>query len=158
MRYKHTKEELEIVVKQSLGIRDLCRKLNIIPAGGNYKTLNSKIKKWGIDTSHFTGSAWNVGERYKPFGKKRKLEEILVENSSHVNSSSLRKRLLSEGIKENKCECCNLTMWLDKPIKLELHHSNGNNSDHRIENIELLCPNCHSYTDNYRGKNINKLV
>jgi len=153
MKYKHTKEELEQFVKKSLSITDLCKQLSIIPAGGNFKTLKKKIKDWNIDISHFTGSAWNVGNRYKPFGKKRDLKDILVENSTHTNSNSLKGRLLKEGLKEHKCESCGLEKWLDKIIKLEIHHVNGNNFDNRLENIELLCPNCHAYTDNYRGKN-----
>ena len=56
-------------------------------------------------------------------------------------------------MKEKKCECCGNTEWLGKPIPLELHHINGINSDNRIENLEILCPNCHSFTENYRGLN-----
>lgn len=153
MKYKHTKNELQEFVKKSLNMTDLCKQLGITPAGGNFKTLRSKIKNLDIDTSHFTGSGWNVGSRYKPFGKRKELKDILVIDSSHTNSNSLRGRLLKEGIKDHKCESCGLEKWMDKPIKLELHHVNGNNTDHRIENIELLCPNCHAYTDNYRGKN-----
>jgi Zn finger protein HypA/HybF involved in hydrogenase expression len=84
------------------------------------------------------------------------IEKILVENSSYVSSNSLRKRLLKEKIKEPKCECCGATEWLGKPIALELHHVNGIKDDLRIENLQILCPNCHAFTDNYRGKNQGK--
>lgn len=57
-----------------------------------------------------------------------------------------------------KCEFCQNSLWMLKSIKLELHHKNGINDDNRLENLELLCPNCHAYTDNYRGKNINAPV
>ena len=59
MRYKHTKEELEEAVKKTLAIAGVCRELNMKACGGNYKTLHAKIKEWKIDTSHFTGAAWN---------------------------------------------------------------------------------------------------
>ena len=85
--------------------------------------------------------------------KTYKLEDILIKDSPYRSLSKLKIRLISEGIKENRCECCNNTMWLGKPIKLELHHINGINTDNRLENIQLLCPNCHAYTDNYRGRN-----
>jgi transposase-like protein len=84
------------------------------------------------------------------------IEKILVENSSYVSSNSLRKRLLKEKIKEPKCECCGATEWLGNPIALELHHVNGIKDDLRIENLQILCPNCHAFTDNYRGKNQGK--
>ena len=59
---------------------------------------------------------------------------------------------------EYKCECCNNTEWNGKPIPLELHHINGDNTDNRIENLQILCPNCHAQTEHYRGKNINGRV
>ena len=60
--------------------------------------------------------------------------------------------------KENKCEICDASTWLGKPLKLELHHVDGNRNNNLIDNIQLLCPNCHSYTGNYKGKNIRKMV
>lgn len=83
------------------------------------------------------------------------LESILVENSSY-QSNKLRIKLLKAGIKKHKCETCNGTEWNGKPIPLELSHKNGNNSDHRLENLEMICPNCHALTDTYRGKNWGK--
>lgn len=80
------------------------------------------------------------------------LEEILVEGSTY-QSNKLRLRLLKAGLKEYRCEKCNNTEWNDQPIPLELNHINGDNSDNRLENLELLCPNCHAQTDSYRGKN-----
>jgi hypothetical protein len=84
------------------------------------------------------------------------LEKILVEHSSYVSTHHLKERLLKEGVKEHKCECCGSTKWMGEPIALELHHINGVKDDLRIENLQILCPNCHAFTDNYRGRNINK--
>ena len=86
-----------------------------------------------------------------------RLEDILVENSTY-QSNKLRKRLLAEGIKEHRCELCNLREWMGKPIPLELDHINGNNADHRLFNLRIICPNCHAQTDHYRGKNRGKAV
>lgn len=119
---------------------------------GNYQTIKNKIKEFDIDISHFTGQAWNQGKRYRQINKPKPLEEILKENSPY-QSYKLKERLLKNGLKEYKCECCNNTEWLGKPIKLELHHINGNHNDNRLENLQLLCPNCHSFTDTYRSKN-----
>jgi Zn finger protein HypA/HybF involved in hydrogenase expression len=152
MRYKVTKEELENAVKKSESVASVCRILNIRPVGGNYRTLHSKFKKWNIDSSHFTGQGWNVGLKFKP-SVKRPLSEILVEDSDYGSISKLRGRLIKEGVKEHRCESCKLTEWLGQPIPLELDHINGINTDNRIENLKVLCPNCHAQTPNYRGRN-----
>lgn len=153
MKYSYTEQELEDAVKRSFSLAGVCRILGIRPAGGNYFTVKRRIKKLGIDSSHFTGKGWNVGERFRPIAKTIPMSEILVENSTYMSSNGLRKRLISEGYKPFKCESCGMSEWLGKPIKLELHHKNGNNSDNRLENLSILCPNCHAYTDTYRGKN-----
>lgn len=153
MKYKFTKEQFEKAVKKSLSIAQVCRELGIVAVGGNYKTVHSKIKLWEIDISHFTGAAWNVGERYRPVKEKAPLSEICIENSTYTSSNSLKKRLYAENVKEAKCECCGITEWQDKPISLELDHINGINTDNRLENLRILCPNCHSQTHSFRGKN-----
>ena len=83
---------------------------------------------------------------------KWNLEEYL-EKSADIQTNKIRARLLEEGYKEHKCECCGLTTWMDKPIPLEVHHKDGNRHNNTIENFVLLCPNCHAFTDSYRGKN-----
>ena len=65
----------------------------------------------------------------------------------------LKKYAIENNLLFNKCYKCGLTMWNDKPLKLQLHHINGDNRDNRIENLQLLCPNCHSQTDNFCKKN-----
>jgi hypothetical protein len=152
MKYKFTEEQIKDAVQQSLSIASVCRVLGIRPCGGNYKTLHHKIKKWSIDTSHFTGQGWNVGLKFNPH-PKQPLNEILVQNSSYLTGTKLKKRLINEGLKKNVCEVCDLDSWMDKPIILELNHINGNNLDHRLENLQILCPNCHSQTSTHRGKN-----
>lgn len=62
-------------------------------------------------------------------------------------------RLIREGLKENRCEICNITEWLGKPLNMQLHHKNGDGLDNRIGNLEFLCANCHSQTDTYGGRN-----
>lgn len=156
MKYKYTIERLKKAVKNSLSLSQVCRELQIRPVGGNFKTLSLKIKENNIDISHFTGKAWNTGTRFTKFSREYKLEEILVENSPYKSSSKLKNRLIKEGLKDSKCEICKNFKWLNQEIKLEIHHINGINTDNRIENLQVLCPNCHAFTDNYKGKNINK--
>ncbi len=150
-----SREAYEEAIRNSLSIAQVCRYLHIKPVGGNYRTIHQAIDLYNIDTSHFTGQGWNSGERYSPVVKKFPLSRILV-NPSRYNSNNLKRRLLSENIKEYRCErCgrCGLSEWQGQKIPLELHHKDGNNSNNEIGNLQLLCPNCHALTDNYRGKN-----
>ena len=154
MKYKYTKEQLEEIIKDVLSTAELLRKLNIRPAGGNYKTIKNYIKLYDIDISHFTGQGWNKGVRYRPVNKIKNIEDILIENSTYTNTSKLRIRLIKEGLKENKCEICDIEKWNNMPISFHLDHINGNNMDNRILNLRILCPNCHSQNDTYCGGNI----
>lgn len=153
MKNNKTKEEYENAVNNSYSITQVCRELGISPVGSNHKNVRKKLDEFEIDYSHFTGQAWNTGLNYKPFNRKIPLSDILVENSSYSHTSQIRERLIKEGIKERKCEKCKNTEWLGEPIKLELNHINGVNDDHRLDNLEILCPNCHSITPNFGSKN-----
>ncbi len=155
MKYRFTDDQLIEACETSLSIAQVLNKLGLVPAGGNYTTIKNKIANLNIDTSHFTGKGWNVGERYKPFHPLIPIKEILVEHSAYTNTYHLKDRLLKEGIKEYKCENpeCGLSEWHGKPIICELHHINGDSTDNRIENLIILCPNCHSQTEHFRGRN-----
>ena len=148
---KYTEEEFIIAVKTSTSIRQVLNKLGLKEAGGNYSITKTRIKNLGLDTSHFKGQAWNKG---KTLGPRKPVEELLVNDRKHpYQSFKLKNRLLQEGIKIHQCECCGITEWRGKPTPLELDHINGINYDNRLENLRLLCPNCHAQTDTYRGRN-----
>lgn len=149
-----TKEEYETAAKISLSYAGMCRYLGLSPRGGNYATIKKKIREYNIDISHFTGKGWNVGLRFRP-QKTYKLEEVLQKDFPY-NTQRLKNRLFESGLKEKKCECCGLDAWNGKEIPLEIHHMNGDRTDNRIENLQILCPNCHAQTDGYRGKNENR--
>ena len=151
---KWSRENLEKIVKQNFSYAGILRDLNLEPKGGNYPILKKKIKEYNIDVSHLTGKAWNQGERFQQFHPVKSLKDILIENSSYSNMNKLRQRLIKEGYKSNCCEKCKRTEWEGYPIPLELHHINGIREDLRIENLQILCPNCHALTDNYRGKGL----
>ena len=149
---RYEDDELIEAIKTSFSLAEVLRKLSVRDAGGNYDTLKRKISRLNLDISHFTGSAWLRG-RENPFVRQRALEEILVQDSTYVNTHSLRKRLIAEGIFEHRCASCGLETWLDNKIPLEIDHINGDRRDNRLENLRLLCPNCHALTATYRGKN-----
>ena len=148
-RYSYSETELREAVKSSGGIRQVLNKLGLKEAGGNYETTKRRIQFYGIDTSHFHGKVWNKGQI---IGPKNPIETYLKENKV-VQSNNLKKRLLKENIKQYKCECCGITEWMGQPTPLELDHINGVKTDNRLENLRLLCPNCHAQTSTYRGKN-----
>ncbi len=144
---KERKEFYIKLIKESHSLLEVCKKANIVATTGNYDTLKKLIKENNIDISHF--KRCNL---FKGSTEKRDIEDYLS-NKFTIHTYALKNKLLSNGIKEHKCECCGSTEWLGRPIPLELHHINGDNKDNRLENLQMLCPNCHTFTDNYGGKN-----
>ena len=149
----YTKEEFILAWNESKSMAEVLRVLSVVPAGGNYHSLYSAAKELGLTKSHMTGQGWNKGGVGTNKGKELNL--ILVKDSS-LSSHNIRKRLINEGWKEARCESCKLEEWMGGPISLELDHINGDRFDNRIENLRILCPNCHAQTDTYRGKNISR--
>lgn len=136
-------------------MRQVLHILGLKEAGGNYSQIRKYLDLYRINSSHFTGPGWSKG--LKGIGKPRiSLENILVKESSY-QSHKLKKRLFLAGIKFPKCEECG---WAQKNSDgyspLELDHINGDHRDNRLENLRILCPNCHSLKPNHRGKNIKK--
>ena len=82
--------------------------------------------------------------------------DALLGDGRRTHRGSLKARLLHAGIKTNNCEECGVSDWRGAPISLALHHVNGDPADNRLENLQLLCPNCHSQTDNFAGRNARK--
>lgn len=140
------------LIKESFSLNEVCRKAKICNTTGNYKTLKKIIEEEKIDISHFKRCKNNT----LATNKRRPIEEYLTTNST-INSSRLRRYLLESGIKERKCERCGCTVWMGEEIPIELHHINGVNNDNRLENLQLLCSNCHSQTENFGGKNQQKV-
>jgi Zn finger protein HypA/HybF involved in hydrogenase expression len=149
---KYTIEQLKEAISTSFSYREVMRKLNIIPAGGNYQSLKNIIKTNNLTSmlSHFTHSCWNKGKKFPT--TRTTLDEYL-NNKKTITSHKLRILLIKFNIKEYKCENCNLSEWLGQPISLELDHIDGNHNNNLLKNLKILCPNCHAQTPNYRGKN-----
>ena len=146
---KISKEEAENIVKRCSSIADFCRAVGWEPKGDNYKTFHKYVLEYGLDTSHFSGQKSNIGNKNNKAFEKSVKEYV---KSKSVRSSTLLKKLINEGIKERRCECCKNTEWLGEEIPLEIHHKDGNHFNNDIGNILVLCPNCHAKTDTYRGR------
>lgn len=144
--------QLRQVVPECRSYRSVLLKLGLIPAGGNYVQVKYRILELGIDINHFTGQSWNKGLRYE-LGNRVPLDVLLVADS-RVQSFKLKQRLFKAGLKEPKCELCGWNKKaLDGRIPVELDHINGSRNDNRIENLRILCPNCHSLQSTHRGRN-----
>lgn len=154
--YRVNDDELKAAIKNSTSIRQVLLSLNLNETGTAYRIFKRRVKNLSIDTSHFTGKAHLKGKKHN-WATKTPLKTILVKNSSY-GTSYLKKRLIDEGLLEYKCYGvgCGITAWLGKPIVLQLDHINGDPEDHRLKNLRLLCPNCHSMTETFAGKNKGK--
>ena len=143
-----TPETIKLLVETSKSIGDICKKLGYAITGYNCNRIKEIIANEGLEM--------------KPVDKclcgnsRIPLNEILVDNSKYNNNYRLKIRLIKENMLEYKCSgknCVNIGIWLGKPLSLQLDHINGINNDNRIENLRFLCPNCHSQTETYSGKN-----
>ena len=151
MKHIYEKEFLSEQVKLSSSIAEVARRLKLRDKGSNFKTIKKYIDLYGLDVSHFTGQRWNKGKHNTEEAALIPLE-LILQNNTNYKSHSLKLRLFESGLKERKCEVCGIKTWQNKPITLELHHINGDHYDNRLENLQILCPNCHSQTGNFRGK------
>lgn len=146
LRRKYSREKFAEAWLSSSSIAQVAKKLGCNATGGGYVTLKMAARELGLG-DHMTGQGWNVGWESNPARERTiPLSDILVNNSTYTMIWRLKQRLLRKGVLKYKCSLCGLTEWNGKPITLQLDHINGVRLDHRVENLRLLCPNCHSAT------------
>lgn len=149
---KWTIEQLKSAVAESKSVRQVLGKLGLKQAGGNYAQIKKYLAKLNIEKSHFTGPGWSKGLRVTT-NPGVPIEKILVNNSDY-QSFKLKKRLFEAKMKLKRCEECGWSKTAkDGRLPLELDHINGNSRDNRLENLRVLCPNCHSLKPTHRGRN-----
>lgn len=141
------------LVKNSTSLGQILLHFGLTYTGSNSRTLKNRIKQESIDISHIKlGINSNKGRKFR-HKKMAKLSDILTTNSSY-DRHRLKKRLVNECNFQYMCSSCGVSdTWNNKPLTLQLEHKNGINNDNRIENLCLLCPNCHSQTDTFSGRN-----
>lgn len=152
---KYTEEILIPIVKDSVNMAEVLRKLGLKYTGGSHSNLKRMIHKYGIDMSHFTGSAWRKGP--VPGGPEKKTpDQILVVRdplSRPECAFRIRRALLEIGT-PYQCAICGLgPEWHGKVLNLQIDHINGIRTDNRRCNLRFICPNCHSQTENFGSKN-----
>ncbi len=149
---KYNLEELRILIKEAVESSKSMAEAGT-KVGINFKTFKKYAKEFGL----FVPNQKCVGIKKKSKGQLP-LEDVFNGLYPKYTKSRLRIRLINEGYKEHKCEMCLLSKWLSGKIPLELHHKDGNSENHSFNNLEILCPNCHSLTDTYGSKNISDEV
>lgn len=137
-----TDDELKKIVQESTSFVQVQKKLGYTGNSGSIpNTLKDVFDKKNIDYSHFKGHAWNK--------EISKYEDALTDFGTH-DWSKIKELLFQE--REYRCECCGITKWNNKYIKLQVHHIDGNHNNNTRNNLQILCPNCHSQTDNWTYK------
>lgn len=154
---KYTKEILEPLVKESISIAEVIRKLGLKEAGGTHTHISRKIKEFEIETSHFLGQRANCGKDHRGGPKKKTWQEVLIKRTKGKRQKSFRlRRALIESGREYKCDKCGQKPeWNGKPLMLQVDHKNRDWLDDRKENLDFTCPNCHSQTEGWCNSNGN---
>jgi RNA polymerase subunit RPABC4/transcription elongation factor Spt4 len=134
---RYTEQDIINNAKEVGSMAALLRSLGLKSAGGNHANMQRILDRLEVDTSHWHRQLWSKGK-------------FLKCKDTYISTDSLKKFLTNE--RGNKCEMCNLSTWQGMPIILELHHIDGNRFNNVADNAQLLCPNCHSLTDNWRNR------
>lgn len=149
----YTKELLQNAVDNCINFTQVCKYLGKIPKGGTYQHIQSKIREYNIDTSHFLGQASHTGVRHTGSAKKKRWEERLVSGYKRRMKSQVIRRALQESGRKYECGECGLgSEWQGKELTLHVHHIDGDWSNCVKENLEFLCPNCHAQEEDREHK------
>lgn len=148
-----TEEQLIAAVKYNSNISEVIRALGLKTLGNNYKTINNYIHKLNLNTSHFNYDRSSQLSQARKNIKQKPLEDVFISNGLYSNTKPIKCRIIKEKLIDYKCKICNIDSWNGQKLSLHLDHINGINTDNTLENLRFLCPNCHSLTSTYCGKN-----
>lgn len=147
--WKMDSKAFKELVENSVSYTQILKYFGYSGTGGSGVTLRERIKKENIDCSHILKN--NKGRNFL-HRKAISLNKVMIKNSTY-SRGFLKKRLLKDGILQNRCEICGLqNKWQGQEIVMILDHINGINNDHRLENLRMLCPNCNSQTITFAGR------
>lgn len=150
-------EKLREVAAKVKSSSQAARELGLSDSGGTLTRLRKLILENQIDISHWTGQAWSKGSTSLEDGRikssaQRQGEPFCI--NSRTNSTYVKSLILKKELLPYKCSICNMDpAWNGRELRFQLDHINGIRTDNRLENLRLICPNCHSQTTTYCGKN-----
>lgn len=145
-------EDIAAAVSDQPSLAAAMRSLGFVPSSAGYRRLRKAIDRTGADTSHLLGQGWARGRTFP--GRRRKPTAEYFVRGKLRHTMALKERLLADGLRERHCERCGRSEWQGEAIPLELDHVDGDRWNNTLENLRLLCPNCHALTPTYRGRNI----
>lgn len=155
-RFDWSDEEVRRAAAGARSVRQVMERLGLDPFRNlGRRTTVRRLREVGVDPATFAGQGWSAGTR-QPRRYRKPLEEILVAGRLLADTHRLKLRLVDEGILPWRCAVCAIDSWQGRPLSLHLDHIDGDRRDNRRENLRLLCPNCHSQTPTYCGKNIQR--
>ena len=156
--WKISRDEFVKLVNESSSTTEILAFFGLENKGGNNRTLWNRISAEGIDVTTLKEKTYqNRTEALKKSNQKLPNERVFCKNSTY-NRTHLKNRIIKENLIPYVCAACGLgAEWQGKPLTLHLEHKNGKNDDNELRNLCFLCPNCHSQTETYSGRNIKLL-
>lgn len=134
---EYTDDEIISNAKKVTSMSKLLDSLNLKTAGGNFANMKRKLQLLNVDTSHWLGQGWSKDQQKKDW-------------SEYTKSGSIKHHLIKK--LGHVCDNCKMTEWENTTIPLELHHIDGDRTNNKIDNLQLLCCNCHAMTKNWRNR------
>ena len=147
-RKRYTESQLITAVQNAMCMSDVLRELNLSTVGGNGATIKRHIEHYNLDISHFDVAK----TRQRGRDKLNTIDSVFCKNSKSARSV-VRRWILTHNLLPQECSRCKITEWQGETLSLDIDHEDGDRTNNEITNLRFLCPNCHSLTPTFRGKN-----